>query len=461
MVFPEELILELDTLISGLIREQSSIGFTLGIRDQEQSLFTKSYGRLEINSPGEVNEESLFSIGSISKSFTVLSILILAEQGKLNIDDPISKYLPLKLNGREQQIKLRHLMSHSSGLPNIHLCVIIEKMTGIRPDYQALPISMDLKTWTDLFDYINEQGEFITTEPGERFHYSDTSFSLLQYVIQHVSGMTYHEFVKNHIFQPLEMNRATFRSKFFGDSNTTRGHLHSTQTTDGIQATPSNYPGSELVDGGGGVMASNNDMMNYLSMMMHKGTYNGNQLISEKSYELLITPCVDVMPEIGFSYAFGWFVIKSKDVTMIAHTGNTGASTSIIAFIPDKNLGILFMNNLNIPPMPIFRKIRDIVSHYNPNYSPSHIIERFEEYVGHYEGVGSLEALKILHEDEKIIFKFSKVTVNSVRSYSVPVVHNDFGYFVVLNGEDLRVIADIHNGRKMITIGFNKFKKVD
>ncbi|MCE7737268.1 MAG: beta-lactamase family protein, partial [Candidatus Heimdallarchaeota archaeon] len=105
----------IDGLVSDLLSEKKSIGFSIGILTTEETAYAKSYGTLAVDNPSECNNQSIFNVGSLSKSFTCLAMLMLAERGQLSIDDPISKHLPLQLNGKENEIKLKHFMSHSSG----------------------------------------------------------------------------------------------------------------------------------------------------------------------------------------------------------------------------------------------------------------------------------------------------------------------------------------------------------
>ncbi|MCE7736952.1 MAG: serine hydrolase, partial [Candidatus Heimdallarchaeota archaeon] len=391
---------------------------------------------------------------------------------------PISKHLPLQLNGKENEIKLKHFMSHSSGLPNIHLCVIVEKKLGARVDYNALDFDREIESWEDLFAYINEFSEFITTKPGERFHYSDTAFSLLQYVIEKVSGLSYSQFLRDNIFNPLDMTVATIRSQFENNGNSTRGHLTDKQNGgQGVTATYANYPLSELIDGGGGVMTNNEGLQHFLSMMMNGGMYNGRRLISEQNYRQMISPFVEINRSTHISYGFGWLLREHNGVRFVFHPGNTGASTTLLGFLMNENVGMFVVNNVNFPPIPIYMNMLQMITGFNFSPEVDQLTENHKEFVGKYLSIGGVEKLEIEIINSDLFIRYLSVDVyGSDELYKPlqPVSSDGTGmnaaeefYFVrsvtrsLAGQEKVKVIIERVNGQVWMTIGINKYKKIN
>lgn len=467
---------KIDGFVSDLLSEKKSIGFSIGILTKEETVYAKSYGTLAVNNPKQCDNQSVFNAGSLSKSFTCLAILMLAERGQLSINDPISKYLPLQLGGKENEILLKHFMSHSSGLPNIHLCAIVEKKLGERADYNALEFDREINSWEDLFAYINEYSEFITTKPGERFHYSDAAFSLLQYVIEKVSGISYGQFLRDNIFTPLDMTQATVRSQFEDNGNSTRGHFTDKQNGgQRITATYSNYPLSQLLDGGGGVMTNNEGLQHFLSMMMNGGVYNGKRLISEHNYHQMISPFVVINASAKTSYGFGWLMMERNGVRLVFHTGNTGASTTLLGFVVNENVGLFMVNNINFPPMPIYVNILQMITDFKFSPELGKLAEKQSDLVGKYQSIGGVEKVEIENINSDLFIRFLSVDVyGSADLYTPlqPLDNTDVGttrqlFFVrpvarSRTGEEkVKVLVEWIANQLWITIGINKYKKIE
>ncbi len=449
-------------LVSELIEKQNCVGFSIGVINQNKVVMSESYGRLSINGDKTCNNQSLFCIGSLSKSFTSLAILILAEQDRLSIEDPVSKYMPLELDGKEDEIKLKHLMSHSSGLPNIHICAIIEKKLGERPDYNGVDFGKEVNSWEGLFQYVNDHSKYITSKPGERFHYSDASFSLLGYVIEKVSGISYGHFLRKYIFNPLEMKNTTIRSEFADDGNATYGHLSDKQTKgNGIVSTYQNYPISELVDGGGGVMASNQDLQNFMLMMMNYGAFRDKRLISLDSYKQLITPVVEVNRTRGISCGLGWLLLKSKGKLFVFHPGNTGASATFFGFFVEEKFGMFITNNINHPPLPIYFEIMKNIYDGEFNIPPNDLLSiSGKDFVGKYHGIGNIEHLEIENLRGDLYVNLLLVDVYGVENRHKSLHYSNDEYYIVEGNEKTKIYLETIDDEQWVTIGINKYRKM-
>lgn len=176
-----------------------SPGCALGIYQGGKIIYKHGYGMANLNDDVTITPETVFHVASMSKQFTAASILLLQEQGKLNLDDDVHKYIP-ELPDFGEKITLRHLVHHTSGIRDQWALL---ELAGWR-------YSQDLITDDDVMSVVTRQKE-LNFKPGDRYMYSNTGFTLLALVVKRVSGMSLHEFTTKNIFEPLGMTHTHFR----------------------------------------------------------------------------------------------------------------------------------------------------------------------------------------------------------------------------------------------------------
>jgi CubicO group peptidase (beta-lactamase class C family) len=172
--------------------------------DKGRVVFEKSYGYRKTKKSPEVNLESTFQIASVTKVFTAVAILMLQERGLLHVEESVRKYIP-ELPYSEYDIKISHLLSHTSGLGKYtHFCdnpdtVWAEKDCSINNE--------------DVVSIMNTIEPALAKTPGKKFYYANTNYVLLATILERVTGSTYHDFMRENIFDPLEMKstRVYFR----------------------------------------------------------------------------------------------------------------------------------------------------------------------------------------------------------------------------------------------------------
>ncbi len=176
-----------------------SPGCALGVYQDGKIIYKHGYGMANLNDDVAITPETVFHVASMSKQFTAASILLLAQQGKLSIDDDVHKYIP-ELPDFGEKITLRQMMHHTSGLRDQWALL---ELAGWR-------YSQDLITDDDVMSVVTRQKE-LNFKPGEKFLYSNTGFTLLAIVVKRVSGMSFREFTTKNIFEPLGMTHTHFR----------------------------------------------------------------------------------------------------------------------------------------------------------------------------------------------------------------------------------------------------------
>ena len=186
--------------IEGILSSMGVIGASIVLSDRNGVLSELNFGRKDKETDGLPDRETVFMIGSCSKSFAALAVMQLVEHGKLSLDDDVSKYTRFTAG---KGITIRHLLTHTSGIPNLGMSETLIRRVRKEP---AAPWfdSMD-----QFYDHANGAGNWFFA-PGERYIYCNTNYTLTAEVVKTISGMPYEEYVEREIFQPLQMNRSCF-----------------------------------------------------------------------------------------------------------------------------------------------------------------------------------------------------------------------------------------------------------
>jgi CubicO group peptidase (beta-lactamase class C family) len=182
---------QIDSILQKAYSDKALNG-TILIAKEGKTLFEKSYGFADFDKKIPLNKKTQFQIASVSKQFTAFGIMVLKRQGKLNYDDKVVKFLP---DFPYPDITLRHLMQHTSGLP--------EFWKGIRPNLDTTRSNGN----KDVIDYLIEKKLPLRFETGEKWEYADIGYDILATIIEIVSGQTYEKFFKKQVFHPAGMHQ--------------------------------------------------------------------------------------------------------------------------------------------------------------------------------------------------------------------------------------------------------------
>ncbi|MDP4085805.1 MAG: serine hydrolase domain-containing protein [Bacillota bacterium] len=284
-----------------------------------KAIFEKGYGYADVANGIHNQTSTEFRIASLTKSFTAVSILQLEEAGKLKTTDPISKYFPTFQNG--DKITIHNLLTHSSGVANHFNLTDTTK-----------PISL-----SSFIELMGKQK--LTFSPGTKYKYSDTGYMILASIIEKVSGESYMEYYKEHIFDIAGMQHTYFRK------------AEARRMAIGYE----NMKISEMEDdesqyaGAGDIISTVDDMLKYNNAFL-----NGKLLSSEKVKEME-TGYIDTVPLGIFKYGYGWLVadnLISFGKPMIEHSGNLPGFKSDIINFPEDRITIIVLSNNHGPWVP-------------------------------------------------------------------------------------------------------------
>lgn len=287
-----------------------------------------SFGNISESNNRPVNENTLFNIDSITKTFTTLTLAEMVNQGIVKLSDPIEKYLPSNVTVPEFngiKIKIEDLATHTSALPYMPSNIWINNTVGdLNPNYTLSQLYQALSNTT------------LSWEPGSKFLYSDFGMGLLGYILTiQEGGISYEQMIKNRILNVLGMNDTKITLSENDIKNRFPvGHLNGSE----IQ-TPQ-IP--SVLAGAGAFRSTANDMLIYLSTNL--GFLHTTLVDSVQLQHLIRHPGIIANPMNYSEYvALGWRVLTDLGKEVIAHKGSIDGWNSFIGFIPSKEQGVILL----------------------------------------------------------------------------------------------------------------------
>jgi CubicO group peptidase (beta-lactamase class C family) len=269
----------------------------------------------------------------------------LQEQGKLDVHDPFRKHLPEFKVGKEgSPITIHHLLSHSSGIPDLGSAdVVINRL--LDGDEKWAPLTSP----DDMMAFVNGAKDEVAAEPGIRYFYLNEGYSLLGRMVEKVSGMRYEDYIGEKILKPLKMRRSGFPSeRLEKDADLATSYLVQ-KKEDAFVGTPSVFPLDRLAYPAGGLVSSVTELANYLIAYMGDGVFEGTRILSSSSLKEMYKPHVDTGYPTFWGkrwYGYGW----SRDENFfghecVRHSGSVGVSSADLRFVPDLNIGVAVASN--------------------------------------------------------------------------------------------------------------------
>jgi CubicO group peptidase (beta-lactamase class C family) len=326
----------IDRYVRSEMDAQRIPGLALGIVHGDRILHVQGFGQAD-RSGRQVTPETPFLIGSVTKSFTALAIMQLSEAGQVQLDAPVQRYLPwwrVADPDASTQITVRHLLYQVSGL---------SKATG-----NAHATSGDTHD-SALEDRVRALSDAELTQPvGTTWQYSNANYWTLGMIVQAVSGQSYEAYVQQHIFDPLQMGNSYTSGTEAERSGLPTGHRY----WYGFPVA-SEVPFDRGGLGSGGLSSSAQDMSRYLSIYLNDGRFGTTALISPAGAAELQRAGVPTGLD-GVSYAMGWDVGPVRGIPTISHDGSGFDSHANVVLIPDRQWGVVVMENGENSPDEFF-----------------------------------------------------------------------------------------------------------
>ncbi len=328
----------LESEIDSLLNEKYSANSTGGvylISKGGEEIYKKAFGlsNLELNIPMKTN--NVFEIGSITKQFTAISIMILMEKGKIDVNHALSTYIPNYPKG--DIITIHHLLTHTSGISDF------TKVKGLNKIAKE-----DLTTEEMVSFFKNAPMEF---QPGEQFQYNNAGYILLGYVIELISGKSYESFVTEEIFEKLNMNNSYYASHQSIIPNRASGYNEQNNRLVNRRYISFSVPFSS-----GSIMSTVDDMLKWqegiknfllISLESTKKVFNNYSLLDGSQT----------------NYGYGWHLKSLNDLRSYEHGGAIFGFKSMGVYLPDNDIYVIALTNCWCnSPTQITREIAKLVS---------------------------------------------------------------------------------------------------
>ena len=289
-------------------------------------LYSKGFGLASLAHEVPITTRTKFRIGSVTKQFTAAAILKLQEDGKLSVDDSLSKFI--RDYPRGDEVTIHHLLTHTSGIPSF----------TSKPDF--LETAASASTVDDMIEsFKNDPYDF---SPGEKWQYNNSGYFLLGYIIENVSGMPLAEYWDKTFFQPLGMKNTGVHTS----SEVLKHEASGYSFSNGEVSKAVNWDMSRA-GAAGNIYSTVEDLQRW-----NEAVFSGD-ILSQASRKAAWTPVKlkDEQDDSHPAYGYGWMMDEHRGLKRIAHSGGLHGFLSYLARYPEHDLTVVAFHNCS-PPVP-------------------------------------------------------------------------------------------------------------
>ncbi len=338
----------LDQIMTGFINEHKLPGLAVGVIRNGELVYGKGFGFADLEQRIPVTPETVFRIGSISKTFTTAGIMQLWEQGRLGLDEPVNNYLKdykiLHKDPNAPPVTFRHLITHTSGIGEVRaLTDVFKPVAGLGAKPEDPPMSL---------------GEYYQgllrpeVYPGQKWAYANHAYATLGQLVEDISGQPLGEYMLEHLFGPLGMHKSDYfltgrvRSDLANAYEFKKGHYE-----------PVKFLRIE-VPGAGSIFSTVNDMAKYVEALMNRGANRYGQYVKPETFDVMVTPQLDFDPRLNMNIGLYFVLTQFENHRIIWHNGGWPGFSSSMWVAPDDKLGIVvFTNTSSMAPDLISMKV--------------------------------------------------------------------------------------------------------
>jgi len=366
-------------------------GMAIAVTDREKLLRVATYGFADVSAQTPIAPDSLFEIASIGKSFTAIALLQLRDEGKLDLNAPVTQYLPwFQVQSKYAPITVHHLMGHTAG---------IIRGTELAPH--------------GLYDSWALRKTKTSTAPGQNWHYSSIGYKTLGFLLERLTGQSLKEVIQSRILDPLGMTNTHPIITFETRNRAAIGYCS-------LYDDRPEHPSHQLVPAmwgeygtGDGCQASTaGDMALYLRMLMNGGGVPGGRLISEESFNLM-APLATRTGSEQYGYALVAYPVDGH--IYLGHGGGNAGYTSHILADVEEGLGVVVLTNRRTESDVVYQSATYILKVLRATYHQKEMppsppaadlgyIVNATDYVGTYREGNSV--LQLSAEDGKLLLEY-------------------------------------------------------
>lgn len=389
---PVETKQELESFVDEWLIRDELPGASVAIVDGDETVYAGGFGARNYADNSPATADTLYGIGSCTKSFTAVAIMQLVEEGELALDDPIQEYVPEYADADGEPITIHDLLTHTSGMPSDGSAVaLISRLMDHEP--VEVPMSGDGDFRRNIADAVDER-----MTDRERFFYYNSGYTALGLAIEEIDGREYSTYVTDEILEPLGMSRSTFSKESVAeDADALTPYMK-----DNGSSSEASFPFDEIIHAPGGLLSSVQELTSYLQMNMNDGEVDDVRVLESDSiatmqdqYAVRRT-ALDGTEE---GYGYGWMVSEFLDDRLVGHGGSIGVSNAYVGFLKDAKLGVAVATNCaaETHPMHVGPALLAIISGTDPaEVVPTYGLRRKQETVtGQYESFRGIQSATV------------------------------------------------------------------
>nr|WP_276904442.1 serine hydrolase domain-containing protein [Pedobacter kyonggii] len=333
-VLAQNLEPKIDSLLNNLFKDKNGPGGVFMIAKGGVPIYRKAFGKANLELAFDMTPENVFQLGSLTKQFTAVAILLLEAQGKLNTADPIAEYIPDYPFGDE--ITIHHLLTHTSGIADF---------TKMKSLPQIAQQDLTPKQVVDFFK--NEPRIF---KPGEKFEYNNAGYVILGYVIELVSGLSYENFITKNIFEKAGMISSRYASDIAIIKHRAYGYQKKEIGYQNKKNISFNIPFSA-----GSLMSTVDDMLKWQNVLNQNLILNVAVLNKAfKKYKLINGDNID--------YGYGWHLKEINGIAVREHGGSIFGFKTMSVYFPKEDILAIGLSNCDCnSPTQVTRDIAFLV----------------------------------------------------------------------------------------------------
>jgi CubicO group peptidase (beta-lactamase class C family) len=325
---------KIDSLLSNVFKDKNGPGGVFMVTKQGKPIYQKAFGKSNLELKVDLKTDDVFQLGSMTKQFTAVAILQLEEQGKLSVNDVVSKFTPDYPNGNN--ITLHHLLTHTSGIKDF------TKMKSLNQIAQK-----DLSPTEMIAFFKNEAVDFA---PGEKFDYNNSGYFILGYVVEVASGEKYEDYIKKHIFDKVKMTSSRYANDIVVIENRAYGYHKKEYGYVNKSRISFNIPYAS-----GALMSTLEDMLKWQNAL------NKNLVVSASTIKKAFSAYKLNNGE-EFTYGYGWHIKDVNGTLTREHGGSVFGFKTMGVYIPSADIYVVGFSNCDCnSPTQVTRDIAELV----------------------------------------------------------------------------------------------------
>ncbi len=425
MAIAQAALMRLDQYITLKMREYNVPAVSIALTDAERTFFLSTDGVADVAARTPVVPDTVFEIGSISKSFTAIALLQEVEAGRLNLHAPLVEYLPwfAVQSPYDAPITPHHLLTHTAG-------IITGQNFAAGHHYEVYAL----------------RETHVSTPPGTHFHYSDVGYKVLGLLLEHLTGKPYPQVIEERILDPLGMEAT---APVITHTTRKRMAVGYSDFYDDRPAPTSRplAPAAWLQYGGadGSIASTPGDMAIYVRMLLNRGKSPNGSILSEDSFALMTEGYSNAWNDPSLQYGYGLVISQIDGVTHIGHQGGMVGYSSAMLLDMEHELGIVLLANhpvSQVGDMADFGLKTQRAGRYGgdvpplPSWGNPLYVQNAVDYAGTYGN--NRREITFVAEDDRLIlnYDYDEIILETRGQDHFYVPHPDFALHLLVFGRD-------------------------